>query len=128
MVYFNRKLKVKFSGDPKFLPQDMPEGKFLPVIGYTTQKRVQMIENVPKEKEDAFFFCIGITSGHIFRIAEFNCTVMIDEKAEMDILTKAVEMTGQLSHAIGNCNILLKYLSGQAADTDKAVKDAENGG
>lgn len=131
MVHFLRKLKVKFSGDPKYLPQDMPEGKFVPVLAYGTQKRIQMVDKnqtgqpVPTEKEDVVFFCIG-TSGKLFRVADFNCSVMIDEKAENDIMTAAAEMAGKLSMAVSNCNVLLKYLSGQAADTDKAVKDVED--
>ncbi len=127
MVYFNRKIKVKFSGDQKFLPQDMPEGKFLPVLGYTFQKRTQVIDDVPKEKEDIYFFCIG-TSGKMFRVSEFNCKIMIDEKAELDVMTMAAEICGKLEKAVNNCNILLKYLSGQAADTEKAVKDVSDQG
>jgi hypothetical protein len=110
----------------------MPEGKFIPVIGYTTQKRTQMVDDgsgkqVAKEKEDTYFFCIG-TSGKLFRVAEYNCNVMVDEKAEIDSLTIAAEICGKLSKAVENCNVLLKYLSGQAADVDRAVKDVENGG
>ena len=132
MVYFNRKLKVKFSGDQKFLPQEMPEGKFLPVLGYTTQKRIQKVDDgtgtmVPKEKEDIYFFCIG-TNGHFFRIAEFNCAVMIDEKAELDVMTVAAEICGKLAKAVENCNVLLRYLSGHAADIDKEIENVDNKG
>ena len=129
MIYFQRKLKAKFTGDSKFLPQEMPEEIFIPVIGYTTQKRIQMMDDgsgkqVPKEKEDTYFFCIG-ASGKLFRVAEYNCNVMIDEKGELDTMTVAAEICGKLAKAVENCNVLLKYLSGHAADIDKEVENAK---
>lgn len=119
MVHYLRKLKVKFVGEQKFLPQDMPEGKFIPVLGYSTKKITVKNEDGNRESdiEGVVFHCIGI-SGKIVHVAEFNCAVMIDGKAEIEALTIASEICGKLSMAIGNCNSLLKYLSSEVEKRD----------
>jgi hypothetical protein len=130
MIYFQRKVKCKFGGDEKYLPKNMSSGKFVPVIGYEIRRREKHFgddgngEGKTEVVEDIIFVVIG-NDGKFARVAEFNCMIMIDEKAELDALTIAGEICGKLEKAVSNCNVLLKYLSGQAADTDKAVNDVK---
>ncbi len=127
MLHYLRKIKIKFVGDAKYIPNEMPEGKFIPVIGYSTRTvTINKGGEDQSTKDEVLFHCIGV-NGKMVRIVEFNCLVMIDEKAELDVMTVATEMCGKLSMAIGNCNSLLKFLSSEVEKRDVKGNGQEEG-
>ncbi len=84
MVHFQRKIKINYSGDDKYLPKNITRGKWLPVLGYEVRSTDRMIDGIKKVFQDVFFLVIGDDSS-LVKVAEMNCRVMIDEKAELDV-------------------------------------------
>lgn len=112
-----RKIKCKFTGADDFLPEGIPRDKFIPVIGIEVRKRVH-IDNRPgkegakKEVEDIYYI-VTDDKGKITSIASFNCSTMIDEKAEIDF-SAAMQM-------MNNITIIGKILSEKMAKSDSAT-------
>lgn len=88
MIYLQRKIRVQYCGDEQYRPEQMPADKFLPVIGWKTEKRTvnQKGENIVVDQE--FFIVVG-NNGIPLKVVAFNCKVIIDDKAEIDMVTLA---------------------------------------
>jgi hypothetical protein len=112
-----RKIKCKFTGADDFLPEGIPRDKFLPVLGIETRKRVHVDnrpgkEGIKKEVEDIFYL-VTDDKGKMISIASFNCSTMIDEKAEIDF-SAAMQM-------MNNITIIGKILSEKMAKSDNSA-------
>lgn len=101
MIYLQRKLRAKYSGDKKYKPEQMPEGKYLPVIGWTTQRRL-VIKGQKQEYVDQPFLLIIGDNGVLLEVIMFNCKVMIDDRSEIDMAT--------MSQLLRNITIIGKEL------------------
>lgn len=95
MVHLIRKLKCKYAGPKEYLPEGIPEDKFISVLGYETRRREQQKNDKTIIVEDIFFLVTN-NNGKMVSIASFNCITMIDEKAEMDVHS-AMELLRNIS-------------------------------
>lgn len=81
MIWIQRKIKCKFIGDERWLPENVERGKWMPVIGIKTVTKIIEKRGSRKQVEDMNYMVIGNDS-KIAYIASFNCATMIDEKGE----------------------------------------------
>lgn len=111
MIYLQRKLKMKFIGADDYLPEGVPRGKWIPVIGFEVRRREQQKQNEQGTKivED-IYYVITNDKGKVVSVASFNCSTMIDENAEWN--------TSQAMQLISNLTVLAKVLSEKLSKTD----------
>ncbi len=102
MFFLTRKIKVKYCGEADHQPKDMPDNSFVPVIGIQTKAITFMKDGKPEQRENLNFLCIT-KNGKFTSVAAFNCSILIDEKAELDI-NAAVEL-------LKNATLMGKVLS-----------------
>lgn len=109
-MFFQRKLRATYAGDEKFRPEQMPEKKWLPVIGFTT-KRKQKVDTTGKQEvyDEPYLLIIG-NNGIMLQVIAFNCKVMIDERGEVDMVA--------LSQMARNITLIGKALCDKITGTD----------
>lgn len=121
-MWLQRKIRVQYAGEEKFRPEQMPEKKWLPVIGFTSKKR-QKCDSSGKQEvyEEPYFVIIG-NNGIALQVIAFNCKVMIDEKAEIDTYT----ITQIARNLLVMGKVLCEKLTGiPAAEYDKEIQEAD---
>lgn len=121
-MWLQRKIRVQYAGEEKFRPEQMPEKKWLPVIGFTSKKR-QKCDSSGKQEvyEEPYFVIIG-NNGIALQVIAFNCKVMIDEKAEIDTYTITQIARNLLVMGKVLCEKLTRI---PAAEYDKEIQEAD---
>lgn len=77
MIMLQRKLRCKFMGDKKYLPESITPGKWMPIIGFETRKRRKETRGIVVEVEDLYYLVVN-DNWKVETIASFNCHTMID--------------------------------------------------
>ncbi len=111
MIHMMRKLKCKYTGPDDYLPEGVPRDKFIPVLGYEVRRREQRKEDKTVIVEDVYYMVTN-DKGKLVSIASFNCSTMIDERAEID-LSAAVKL-------LENVTMIGKVLSEKMAASDRS--------
>jgi hypothetical protein len=109
-MFFQRKLRATYAGDEKFRPEQMPEKKWLPVIGFTTKRRQKVDSNGKQEIHDEPYLLIIGNNGIMIQVIAFNCKVMIDDRGEVDMVA--------LSQMARNITLIGKALCDKITGTD----------
>lgn len=85
-----RKLKCRFSGDKKYLPDGIPENKWIPVIGYEIRERHQASRNNANRIVNDIFYLVLDDKGKIIPLASFNCQTIVDD-SELQVMVSMVK-------------------------------------
>lgn len=100
MIMLQRKLKCKFIGEQKYLPDNFPPNQFVPVVGYEIRKR-----NIQRQGsdevltvEDVYYQVID-NKGKLIPVASFNMQTMIDDGDEKAVMAIA-QNTGEIASMI----------------------------
>jgi hypothetical protein len=101
MMYLQRKLRAMYAGDPKYHPEQMPEKKYLPVIGWTSKRRLKKGPQTQEYIDEPYLIIIG-SDGKPIEVVMFNLKVMIDDRSEIDMV--------QLTSTINNLTIMGRVL------------------
>lgn len=96
-MFLQRKLRAMYAGDEKYHPEQMPAGKYLPVIGWDSK----LIIKQNKQVQEPYLIIIG-NDGKPLEVVMFNLKVMIDDRSEVDMV--------QLQTMINNLTIMGKML------------------
>lgn len=121
-MFLQRKLRAMYAGDEKFRPEQMPEKKWLPVIGFTTKRKQKVDSGGKQEVYDEPYFVIIGNNGMTLQVIAFNCKVMIDERAEIDTYT----ITQIARNLLVMGKVLCEKLTGiPASQYDKEVQEAD---
>lgn len=117
MIMLQRKIKCKFTGSEDYQPEGIPRDRWLPVIGWETRKREKEYQGTKQWVEDIFYHVTN-EKGKLVCIASFNCSTMIDEKAEVD-LNLAIELLKN-STVIGKaiCEKMATFPDRKGSETD----------
>ena len=100
MIMLQRKLKCKYVGEPKYLPDNFPVDRFVPVVGYEVRRRNIHRKDSDKEDvvEDVYYQVID-NKGKLIPVASFNMQTMIDDGDEKSMLAIA-QNTGEIASMI----------------------------
>lgn len=101
MIYFARKLRACYAGEEKFRPEQMPDKKYLPVIGWSTKRRLKNNGKTAEYVDEPHLIVIG-NNGKPVEVVMFNVKVMIDDRSELDLIA--------LSQMLRNITIMGKAL------------------
>lgn len=97
-MFLQRKLRAMYAGEEKYHPEQMPSGKYLPVIGWDTKL---ITKQGGKQVNEPYLIIIG-NDGKPLEVVMFNLKVMIDDRAEIDMI--------QLQTMVNNLTIMGKML------------------
>lgn len=86
MIYLQRKLRAQFAGDEKYRPQTMPATKYLPVMGWSTKRRLKVNNGKQEYVDEPYLIIIG-SDGKPLEVVMFNLKIMIDDRSEVDTFT-----------------------------------------
>jgi len=100
-MYLQRKLRAMYAGEAKYQPEQMPEKKYLPVIGWTTKRRLKKGPNTQEYVDEPYLIIIG-NDGKPIEVVMFNLKIMIDDRSEIDMV--------QLSSLANNLTIMGRVL------------------
>jgi hypothetical protein len=105
-MFLQRKLRAKFVGLPEYLPKGMPEEKFIPVVGFSSQWLLKHYDGKERREEELTLIMIG-DNQKLVSCAAFNCKVILDEKEAETI------------QVLERATILLKVLAERTGDEKK---------
>lgn len=98
MIYIQRKLKCKYTGDEKYRQEGIERDKWMPVVGFESRKRNVTYEGKTKVVDDLYYVVISAKS-EVLIVSSINCIARIDEGAEL-----------QGGQAVGLMNNILSVL------------------
>lgn len=113
MMYLQRKLRASYSGEEKYRPEQMPEKKYLPVIGWATKRRLKNNTKVAEYVDEPYLIVIG-NDGKPLEVVMFNVKVMIDDRSEIDM----VQLTGIVNNLTIMGKVLCEKLTGLHPEGD----------
>lgn len=86
MMYLQRKLRAQYAGNQEYRPEKMPPGKYLPVMGWSTKRRLKVNNGKQEYVDEPYLIIIG-SDGKPVEVVMFNLKIMIDDKSEVDVYT-----------------------------------------
>lgn len=113
MMYLQRKLRACYSGEEKYRPEQMPEKKYLPVIGWTTKRRLKKNDKTAEYVDEPYLIVVG-NDGKPLEVVMFNVKVMIDDRSEIDM----VQLTGIVNNLTIMGKVLCEKLTGLHPDRE----------
>lgn len=127
MIFLQRKIRAQYCGKEEYRPEQMPTGKYLPVIGWKTEKRTVTVNGKQQIVDQEFFMVIG-NNGIPLNVIAFNCKVMIDDRSEIDMVSLS-QMTNNITimgKAICEKLAGVNHSSGTEKLPEKSGKKSEN--
>jgi hypothetical protein len=112
-MYLQRKLRACYSGEEKYRPEQMPEKKYLPVIGWTTKRRLKNNNKTAEYVDEPYLIVVG-NDGKPLEVVMFNVKVMIDDRSEIDM----VQLTGIVNNLTIMGKVLCEKLTGLHPDRE----------
>lgn len=128
MIYLQRKLRACYAGEEKYRPEQMPVNKYLPVIGWSTKRRLKNNNKTAEYVDEPHLIIIG-NNGKPIEVVMFNLKVMIDDRSEVDMVALS-QMTRNIT-IIGKAiceKISGVHSSGETEEIqEKTGKESESG-